>query len=214
MIHSFRVSALGITLIVLSADTRPMPAGGQAASAQLPSLEGVFDKDTANDWTVVQGDYTVAPNDSLGKPVLTVGKNALTLQSKAPASGAREIRALVRLRAEAPSAAADALRVIGDEFMRLAENVREQGQILRTKPPAKRQTGAPSDRRLNELRRHARDPAAAGLARGEYIVEVNGKPGKDYTLNELRALFRGEGKFNLTVERQGKRRPVVLDLKR
>ena len=56
--------------------------------------------------------------------------------------------------------------------------------------------------------------AAAGLSRGDYIVEIAGKPASTYTLDEAKALFRTDAKHNLTVERQGKRRPVVLDLKK
>src|SRR5437899_2539632 len=102
-----RVIVLGIAVAVSIAGGLLLPAAGQQAAAKLPALDGVFDKTTANDWAVVQGDYVVSPNKPLGKPVLTTGKNALALQSKTAASGPREIRVLVRLGAEAPGASAD-----------------------------------------------------------------------------------------------------------
>ena len=101
-----RVVALVVALAVFSADVLFRPAQGQQA-AQSPSLEGVFDKKMANEWTVVQGDYTVAGNDALGKPVLTAGANSLTLESKMPQKGGLEVRALVRLRNEGASRNAD-----------------------------------------------------------------------------------------------------------
>jgi hypothetical protein len=58
-------------------------------------------------WTPTSGTYTVAKDNALGRPVLTVDKTQLLLESKAPAAGARETHAVVRLRTGAvPSAGA------------------------------------------------------------------------------------------------------------
>jgi twitching motility protein PilT len=56
--------------------------------------------------------------------------------------------------------------------------------------------------------------AEVGLARGDLIVEIAGKPSNTYSLDEVRQLFRSDGKHMLTVDRGGKRRPVILELKR
>jgi twitching motility protein PilT len=55
--------------------------------------------------------------------------------------------------------------------------------------------------------------AEAGLARADVIVEIDGKP-IPYTLEQMRVVFRTDGRHTLTVERAGKRRPVILELKR
>ncbi len=55
--------------------------------------------------------------------------------------------------------------------------------------------------------------AEAGLARGDLIVELDGKP-IGYNLEQMRVVFRTDGRHLMTVERAGKRRPVTLDLKR
>ncbi len=55
--------------------------------------------------------------------------------------------------------------------------------------------------------------AEAGLARGDLIVELEGKP-LNCDLDQLRLVFRTDGRHVMTVERAGKRRPVTLDLKR
>jgi twitching motility protein PilT len=55
--------------------------------------------------------------------------------------------------------------------------------------------------------------AEAGLARGDLIVELDGKP-IPYNLDQLRVVFRSDGRHALSVDRAGKRRPLVLELKR
>ena len=55
--------------------------------------------------------------------------------------------------------------------------------------------------------------AEAGLTRGDMIVELEGKP-IAYDLEQLRVVFRTDGRHVMTVERSGKRRPLTLDLKR
>jgi C-terminal processing protease CtpA/Prc len=56
--------------------------------------------------------------------------------------------------------------------------------------------------------------AAAGFQKGDLLVEINGKPSGEHTLDELRLLFRTDGRHNLGVERAGKRLKMVLELKR
>jgi twitching motility protein PilT len=56
--------------------------------------------------------------------------------------------------------------------------------------------------------------AAAGLSRGDTIVDVGKKPAKDFTLDDMRSMLRTDGKYVLGVERQGKRREVIFELKR
>ena len=55
--------------------------------------------------------------------------------------------------------------------------------------------------------------AEAGLARGDAIVEMDGKP-IPYNLEQMRVVFRTDGRHVLGVERAGKKRPVTLELKR
>jgi S1-C subfamily serine protease len=55
--------------------------------------------------------------------------------------------------------------------------------------------------------------AEAGLARGDLIVEIDGKP-IPYSLEQMRVVFRTDGRHALSVDRAGKRRPVILELKR
>ena len=54
--------------------------------------------------------------------------------------------------------------------------------------------------------------AQAGLQRGMLIVELNGKPAGDMTLDEARHVFRIDGQHILTVERSGKRVKLTLQL--
>jgi S1-C subfamily serine protease len=56
--------------------------------------------------------------------------------------------------------------------------------------------------------------ADAGIQRGDEILEYNGIPGKDHTLDDLRRSFRSDGQHQLVVERSGKRVKLVLELKR
>lgn len=59
-------------------------------------------------------------------------------------------------------------------------------------------------------------PAAlAGLQRGDLILEIDGKPAKEYDLDQARSVFRTDGKHVLTLERSGKRlTKVPFDLVR
>jgi twitching motility protein PilT len=56
--------------------------------------------------------------------------------------------------------------------------------------------------------------ADAGLQRGDVILEVNGIPAKDHTLDDLRRIFRSDGQHQLVVQRSGKRVKAVLELRR
>jgi twitching motility protein PilT len=56
--------------------------------------------------------------------------------------------------------------------------------------------------------------AAAGLVRGDLILEVDQKPCTGISLDEMRQFFRIDGRRVLTVENAGKRRKVTLELKR
>jgi C-terminal processing protease CtpA/Prc len=54
--------------------------------------------------------------------------------------------------------------------------------------------------------------ANAGLARGDEIIELDGKPSQQFTLDEMKAAIRIDGKRNLTVVRDGKRVKLVMEL--
>jgi twitching motility protein PilT len=56
--------------------------------------------------------------------------------------------------------------------------------------------------------------ANAGFARGDLITEINKKPAKEYTLDEVRMQLRTDGMYTFQVERQGKRREVKMELRR
>jgi twitching motility protein PilT len=56
--------------------------------------------------------------------------------------------------------------------------------------------------------------AAAGLARGDLVVEIETRPADGFTLEEARVFLRSDGRHNLTVERGGKRFKVVMELTR
>jgi hypothetical protein len=78
---------------------------GEATGA--PSLEPILGKGADTAWTAT-GPFALGRDEELGKQVLTVGKPAMALDSKAPATGARELRTLVRLHtAEMATVAAD-----------------------------------------------------------------------------------------------------------
>jgi twitching motility protein PilT len=52
----------------------------------------------------------------------------------------------------------------------------------------------------------------AGIARGDVVVELDGKPSKEFTLEEIRQSIRIDGKRLLTVERGGKRVKLIMEL--
>jgi hypothetical protein len=96
------LSAL-LAVLTLAALALVLPAAAPPA----PSLEPVLGKGADAAWAAT-GPFLVGRDEGLGKQVLTVQKGALALDSKAPAAGAREIRALLRLRTgEMPTVTAD-----------------------------------------------------------------------------------------------------------
>jgi Tfp pilus assembly ATPase PilU len=54
--------------------------------------------------------------------------------------------------------------------------------------------------------------AAAGVSRGDVLLELDGRPSKEYTLEEVRQAIRIDGKRNLTLDRGGKRVKIVMEL--
>jgi hypothetical protein len=56
--------------------------------------------------------------------------------------------------------------------------------------------------------------ARCGLRRGDMVVEANKQDGDQFTLDDLRSLFRTDGKHALVVERSGKRERITLELTR
>ena len=56
-------------------------------------------------------------------------------------------------------------------------------------------------------------PAAqAGISRGDVLVELDGRPSKEFTLEEVRQAIRLDGKRLITVDRGGKRVKVIMEL--
>jgi twitching motility protein PilT len=71
-----------------------------------------------------------------------------------------------------------------------------------------------SPERLRVMAVAAGSPAAeAGLARGDYLLEVAGKPVRQMTLDEVRGTLRGDGTHVLSVDKGGKRAKLTLTLK-
>ena len=54
--------------------------------------------------------------------------------------------------------------------------------------------------------------ATAGIARGDEIIELDTKPSAQFTLEEMKAAIRIDGKRMLTVVREGKRVKLVMEL--
>jgi twitching motility protein PilT len=56
-------------------------------------------------------------------------------------------------------------------------------------------------------------PAAqAGVARGDQLIELDGKSSKEFTLDEMRKAIRLDGRRQVTVNRDGKRMKLVMEL--
>ena len=55
--------------------------------------------------------------------------------------------------------------------------------------------------------------AEAGFLRGDALVEIDGRLAKEHTLDDVRQIFRSEGRHALTVERAGKRVKLTMELK-
>ena len=54
--------------------------------------------------------------------------------------------------------------------------------------------------------------AEAGVSRGDVIIELDGRPSKEFTLEEIRQAIRLDGKRMITLDRGGKRVKVVMEL--
>jgi Tfp pilus assembly ATPase PilU len=54
--------------------------------------------------------------------------------------------------------------------------------------------------------------ANAGFARGDQVIELDAKPSKEFTLDEMRKAIRLDGKRQVTVLRDGKRVKLVMEL--
>jgi twitching motility protein PilT len=54
--------------------------------------------------------------------------------------------------------------------------------------------------------------AQAGMSRGDHVIELDGKPSKEFTLDEMRKAIRLDGKRQVTVNRDGKRFRLVMEL--
>jgi pilus retraction protein PilT len=54
--------------------------------------------------------------------------------------------------------------------------------------------------------------AQAGVARGDQVIELDGKPSKEFTLDDMRKAIRLDGKRQVTVNRDGKRLKLVMEL--
>jgi hypothetical protein len=98
-----------LALLGIAAPRAVPVAGGQAAAKpKLPSLDSVFGRGADAGSNVITGTYTVAADKTLGVPVLTVDKASVVIESKAPSTGARVLKTLIRLRTDtAPNASAD-----------------------------------------------------------------------------------------------------------
>ncbi len=124
------------------------------------------------------------------------------------------------------AARAQGMTLLNDELMRLVE----AKTIDRAEAMAKAVDKLDLQRRFRSGVTLAEDPGApgsfrvmqvepdspgaeAGFARGDVIVEVDGRPGSNYTLEQVRVMFRTDGRHPFGVERAGKKRPLVLELK-
>jgi hypothetical protein len=96
------VGLFGVVLSLAAAQAR------QAGTAKPPSLEPILGKNADGGWSATGGPYSLADDPKLGHKVLTAGAAPLVLESRAAATGPRDVSAWVRLRTDvAASAAAD-----------------------------------------------------------------------------------------------------------
>ena len=52
----------------------------------------------------------------------------------------------------------------------------------------------------------------SGLQRGDILLDIDTRPIKEFSLEEVKQTFRTESKHPITVDRGGKRVKLVLDL--
>jgi twitching motility protein PilT len=73
---------------------------------------------------------------------------------------------------------------------------------------------APDFERFRVMAVNPNSPGAeAGLLRGDVLIEIDGKPAKEHTLDDVRHVFRSEGRHALLVERAGKRVKLTLEIR-
>jgi len=74
----------------------------------------------------------------------------------------------------------------------------------------------PDFRRFKVHRVLAGSPAAeAGVREGDVIVAVDGRPTREFTLEQIRQLFKQEGrKVELVIQRDGEQLEISLELRR
>jgi twitching motility protein PilT len=96
----------------------------------------------------------------------------------------------------------------------LSKAVDKDGLLWRFRSGVTLAAEAPGDRfRVMDVKPQT-PGAAADLHRGDVIVEVNQKPGAEFSLEDMRQMFRTDGKYLLGVERAGKRIKINFELKR
>ena len=118
------------------------------------------------------------------------------------------------------------MMLLNDELMRLIEAkkidlVEAQAKAVdkddlmrrfRSGVTLAQEPGSPGAFRVMQVDPHSQG-AEWGLTRGDLIVELDGKP-ITYSLEQMRVVFRTDGRHQLTVEKAGKRRSVQFELKR
>jgi twitching motility protein PilT len=124
------------------------------------------------------------------------------------------------------AARAQGMCLLNDELMRLVEaktitmaeatakavDKQEFLRRFRSGVTLAEEPGRPGQFRVTQVE-PASPGAEVGFAKGDVIVELDGKP-IPYTLEQLRVLFRTDGRHTMTIDRGGKRRPIILELKR
>jgi twitching motility protein PilT len=118
------------------------------------------------------------------------------------------------------------MSLLNDELMRLVEaktismaeatakavDKQEFLRRFRSGVTLANEPGRPGAFRVTQLE-PASPGAEAGFARGDVIVELDGKP-ITYELEQMRVVFRTDGRQLITVERGGKKLRLTLELKR
>ena len=96
----------------------------------------------------------------------------------------------------------------------LSKAIDKDGLLARFRSGITLAVEAPGDKfRITEVKPNT-PGAAADLHRGDLIFEVNQKPGGEFSLEDMRQMFRTDGKYVLGVDRAGKKLRINLELKR